>query len=121
MTTCLPNGCPAPQICTHIVTSQFVITSNHQNPFPHLSCLFPFHPFYVFSTSCFTLSNFFLLFTFLYIHLLLTHIIQNSTYHTTHDPSQSKLYFIYTIFIPRFLQWDKCRLAFTKWIYRDLS
>ena len=51
----------------HIITSQFVITSKHQNLFPLLSCLFPFHPCYVFLHLFLLPPNFFLLFPFLYI------------------------------------------------------
>ena len=52
-----------PPKSVHIITSQFLITTNHQNPFPLLSCLFPFHRFYAFSHF---LSSF-TLFPFLYI------------------------------------------------------
>ena len=61
-----------PPKTVHIVILQFLITTNHQNPLPLLSCLFPFHLFYVF-LHLFSSYSPFLLFPFLDVHLPLTH------------------------------------------------
>ena len=79
-----------PAMRTDTTSIQFLITTNHLNPFPLLSCLFPFHSFYVsFCSSTFSFISF-----YLYTPTThpLPHKIQKSMYHSV--PSQANLDYV---------------------------